>query len=95
MNSLITPTRRNGQAVCGESRNQRSPGAWLLERLRCRSGDDPPLRVLGRIRVTPRQGLLLIEAEGERLLVATSDGSAATIYPLGTPAEIRVEGSCA
>ena len=92
MNALTTAMGRGGPAVGKEGGGSRSLGAWLVERLRSRAEDASRLKVLERIRVTPRQLLLLIEAEGERLLVATSEGSATTIYPLGT--QIRLEGTC-
>lgn len=92
MYALITATRRNGTADCRESQSQRNLWAWLVDRVRSRSEDASPLRVLQRIRITPRQLLLLVEAQGERLLVATSDGSSSTIYPLD--GEIRLEGTC-
>ena len=92
MNALTTAMGRCGPVIGSERRWHRSFGAWLMKRLRSRAEDASRLKVLERIRVTPRQLLLLIEAEGERLLVATSEGSASTIYRLDT--EIRLEGTC-
>ena len=92
LNALLAATRRSGAGLSGGSRDQRNLWTWLAERLRSRSEHGSRLRVLERITVTPRQLLLLIEAEGERLVVATSDGSSSTIYPLD--GEIRLEGTC-
>ena len=81
-----------------KARDLRSLGSWMVNRLRSRSEVVAKVRILERLRVTPRNGLVLIEIEGERLLMATSEGSAPAIYPLKRPAagsEIRIEGSCA
>lgn len=57
-------------------------GAWLLERLQQRSVAEPRLRMLERIRVTPRQTMALIEADGERFLVAAGESGAPVVFPL-------------
>nr|WP_275425895.1 flagellar biosynthetic protein FliO [Occallatibacter savannae] len=72
---------------------RRVAGAFMT-RLRARAASESRLKILDRFRVTPRQGLLLVEVEDERLLVATSDGSATAFYPLRRPVAIPVEGSC-
>ncbi|MBS1803026.1 MAG: flagellar biosynthetic protein FliO [Acidobacteria bacterium] len=56
--------------------------AWLLRRFRPQSDSVPRLRILERIRLTPRQALILVEVDGERLLMATSDASAPAFYPV-------------
>jgi Flagellar biosynthesis protein, FliO len=64
---------------------------WLLERLRVGFGSKlgrgvrrvPRLTLVERISLAPRQQLALVEAEGRRLLVATSPDGAPTFYPLG------------
>jgi len=55
---------------------------WLLDRLRRRPQAQPRLALLERIALAPRQSLALVEAEGRRLLVATSAEGAPTFYAL-------------
>jgi flagellar biogenesis protein FliO len=55
---------------------------WLLGRLRSGSHPRPRLELLERIALAPRQSLALIEAEGRRLLVATSPEGAPAFYAL-------------
>lgn len=93
--ALTSAIERNGPTVHGDARIRESLGTRLVRRLRSRSEGVSKLRVLEKVRITPRQGLFLIDAEGERLLVATSDGSTSAIFPLSRAGEIRIEGSCA
>ena len=52
--------------------------AWLLTRVRCQAGPQPRLALVERISLAPRQTVALVEAEGQRFLIATSaDGSPA------------------
>jgi len=55
---------------------------WLLGKLRSGSHPRPRLELLERITLAPRQSLALIEAEGRRLLVATSPEGAPAFYAL-------------
>jgi flagellar biogenesis protein FliO len=56
---------------------------WLLARLRrTAQRPQPRLALLERIALGPRQSLALVEAEGRRLLVATSPEGAPTFYAL-------------
>lgn len=55
---------------------------WLLGWLRRGPGQAPRLALLERITLAPRQSLALVEAEGRRLLVATSPEGAPTFYAL-------------
>ena len=55
--------------------------AWIQPRAR----SEARLTVLDRITLAPRQSLALIEAEGRRLLVATSPDAAPTFYALDGP----------
>jgi flagellar biogenesis protein FliO len=58
---------------------------WLLARIsRLRTGhrSAPRLALVERIALAPRQSLALIEAEGRRILVATSADGASAFYPL-------------
>jgi flagellar biogenesis protein FliO len=57
-------------------------GAWLLDRLRGRQRREPRLALLERISLAPRQSLALIEAEGRRILVATSPEGGPAFYAL-------------
>ncbi|MGA3130830.1 MAG: flagellar biosynthetic protein FliO [Terracidiphilus sp.] len=57
-------------------------GVWLLEKLRGRRRAEPRLALLERISLAPRQSLALIEAEGRRILVATSAEGGPAFYPL-------------
>ena len=63
---------------------EKRPGLaeWLLERLRRRALKQPRLMLVERINLAPRQTLALIEADGQRLLVATSPDGAPSFYPL-------------
>jgi hypothetical protein len=50
----------------------------VLGRLRATESEPAPLKVLGRAALGPRSGLALVEADGQRLLVAYGDGFAQT-----------------
>lgn len=56
--------------------------AWLIRRLRGEQGPRPQLAILERITIAPRQTLALIEAGGQRLLVATSADGTPAFYPV-------------
>jgi flagellar biogenesis protein FliO len=60
----------------------RGLAVWLLERLWRRHRAQPRLALVERIALGPRQSLALIEAEGRRLLVATSQEGAPAFYSL-------------
>jgi flagellar biogenesis protein FliO len=55
---------------------------WLIERLRGIERREPRLALLERIALAPRQSLALVEAEGRRILVATSAEGGPAFYPL-------------
>jgi hypothetical protein len=57
-------------------------GAWLLGKVRGRRHAQPRLALLERIMLAPRQSVALIEAEGRRILVATSAEGGPAFYPL-------------
>ncbi len=66
---------------------------WLLGRLRGSGRARPRLELVERIALAPRQSLALIEAEGRRLLVATSPEGAPAFYALDertNPARARL-----
>jgi flagellar biogenesis protein FliO len=62
---------------------------WLLLRLRewlrRTPRPRPHLTLVERIALAPRQSLVLVEAEGRRLLVVTAADGAAAFYPLDEP----------
>lgn len=67
-------------------------GVWLLARLWTRGRQaSARLELLERIALGPRQSLALVEAEGVRLLVATSAEGAPAFYRLNGR-EQRAEG---
>jgi hypothetical protein len=65
-----------------------------MAKLRGGQRDEPRLALVERIALAPRQSLALVEAEGRRILVATSAEGGPAFYPLGeksgwNPAEQR------
>lgn len=78
-----------GRTSAGTSNGSGSSGglgAWVLDRLRGRRRQEPRLALLERISLAPRQSLALIEAEGRRILVATSAEGGPAFYALdGNP----------
>jgi flagellar biogenesis protein FliO len=58
---------------------------WLLDRLRRNTRPRPRLALVERIALAPRQSLALVEADGRRVLVATSPEGAPAFYPLDRP----------
>jgi Flagellar biosynthesis protein, FliO len=55
---------------------------WLWMRLRRNARPRPRLALVERIALGPRQSLALVEADGRRLLVATSAEGSPAFYPL-------------
>ena len=55
---------------------------WLIARLRPRPRAERRLELLERIALAPRQSLALVEAEGRKILVATSAEGGPAFYPL-------------
>ena len=62
---------------------------WLLARWHGRRRAEPRLALVERITLAPRQSLALIEAEGRRILVATSAEGGPAFYPLDERANSR------
>ncbi len=56
---------------------------WLMTRWRGRQAAKPRLELLERITLAPRQSLALVEAEGRRILVATSAEGAPAFFLFG------------
>ena len=55
---------------------------WVIQRLRKGQPAAPRLALIDRITLAPRQMVALVEAEGQRILVATSAEGAAVFYRL-------------
>ncbi len=55
---------------------------WMWERWRSAVAAPRRLALLERVALGPRQSLALVEAEGRRLLVATSSEGTPAFYPL-------------
>jgi hypothetical protein len=62
---------------------------WLLARWHGRRRAEPRLALVERITLAPRQSRALIEAEGRRILVATSAEGGPAFYPLDENASSR------
>ncbi len=66
---------------------------WLLARWHGRQRAEPRLALVERITLAPRQSLALIEAEGRRILVATSAEGGPAFYPLDDDACTRAHAA--
>jgi hypothetical protein len=55
---------------------------WLVMKLRGRRQAEPRLALIERIALAPKQSLALVEAEGHRILVATSADGGPAFYAL-------------
>ena len=62
---------------------------WLLAKWHGRERAEPRLALVERITLAPRQSLALIEAEGRRILVATSPEGGPAFYPLDENTQSR------
>jgi len=65
---------------------------WLLARWQGRRRAEPRLALVERITLAPRQSLALVEAEGRRILVATSAEGGPAFYPLDEHSSSRASG---
>jgi flagellar biogenesis protein FliO len=61
---------------------------WLMKRLARKDCAPPRLELLERLALAPRQSLALIEADGRRILVATSAEGGPAFYPLDPDARV-------
>jgi flagellar biogenesis protein FliO len=82
--------------------NWRGVTAAIFARLHRSGTEMPRLAVLGRVNIAPKQSVALIEVEGERLLVGTSQDRAPRLFRLSArhqdrqaPEEIPLEGTVA
>ncbi|HUA91377.1 MAG TPA: flagellar biosynthetic protein FliO [Terracidiphilus sp.] len=66
----------------GVARPRSGWAGWLLARLCRPQRSQPRLALLERISLAPRQSVALIEAEGRRILVATSADGGSAFYAL-------------
>jgi flagellar biogenesis protein FliO len=67
-------------------------GGWtgrMIKKLARRDGPRPRLELLERLTLAPRQSLALIEADGRRILVATSGDGGPAFYPLDRDARAQ------
>jgi hypothetical protein len=62
---------------------------WLLAKWHGRRRPEPRLALVERITLAPRHSLALVEAEGRRILVATSAEGGPAFYPLDERANSR------
>jgi hypothetical protein len=85
--SAVAGRNSSAQARLGFGGSRRAVAGgltgWLLMKLRRDGRPRPQLAVLERISLAPRQSLTLIEAGGQRLLVATSADGTPAFYPVG------------
>lgn len=83
---------QSGQQTSGSPRIGGVAG-WLLARLSSHSRPQPGLVVRERITLAPRQTLSLVEADGRRLLIATSPEGTPAFYALDDSRSIPRRGS--
>jgi len=95
MRGRVAPVRKFAGVV-------RSLSGWFFDRLHRRAESQPRLAVVERINLSPRQTLALVEADGQRFLVATPPEGAPAFHPLRSPSpsrrrvtEIKLEGTVA
>jgi hypothetical protein len=81
-NALNLAPERRGTAAELAPQVRPGLGAWLLARFRRRALREPRLALVERISLAPRQIVALVEADGQRLLVATSSDGAPVFFPL-------------
>jgi hypothetical protein len=81
-NAFGFATEQSSPASRVTTREQGSLAAWLIERLHRREPKQPRLAIVERISLAPRQTLALIEADGQRLLVATTPEGSSSFFPL-------------
>lgn len=67
--------------------------AWIARGGKAAAQTSPPLRLVERIALAPRQSLALIEADGQRLLVATCPDGSPAFYALSAPGGLRTKAS--
>ena len=83
-NALGIAIGQNSPATRAIPREQGSLAAFLLDRFHRRAQKEPRLSLVERINLAPRQTVALIEADGQKFLVASSPDGAPTFYALKT-----------
>jgi hypothetical protein len=68
--------------------------AWVFERIRRRSAMRSRMAVLEKISFAPRQSLALIEVDGERVLVGSSQDGSPQFYRLNAISRSRTQKRC-
>jgi hypothetical protein len=81
-NALNLALERSGTASGIAPQIRPGLAAWLVARFRRRAITVPRLALVERISLAPRQTVALVEADGQRLLVATSSDGAPVFFPL-------------
>ncbi|MGA7243955.1 MAG: flagellar biosynthetic protein FliO [Terracidiphilus sp.] len=84
-NAFGVATEQSSPDSSGTSQERGGLAAWLLQRLQRlhrRAPKQARLALVERISLAPRQTLALIEADGQRLLVATTPEGAPSFFPL-------------
>ena len=66
---------------------------WLLGKVRGSKAERPRLALIDRMTLGPKQSLALVEAEGRRILVATSAEGGPAFYPLDAGAGVMAGGT--
>lgn len=94
--NTLTSAAHNG--VLGSNQSglrRRGIGAWLIAQLSLREKVKPRLTVVERVTLAPRQFLVMVEAEGQRILVATSPDGSPAFYALDpqTNSQARIRKS--
>lgn len=85
----LSEVRRKVATGQGQSSSGRSLLRWLIAKISGRVRTESRLLLVERINLAPRQSLSLIEADGQRLLVATSADGAPAFYALSAPGRPR------
>jgi len=71
--------------IVGDGYTPRSLVGWLLRNWRRAAARPARLTMIERISLSPKHALVLVEAEGVHLLVATSTEGGSTFHPLNLP----------
>jgi hypothetical protein len=81
-NALSVAVARRGRSSAIAPDIRPGLAAWLLAKLRRGALKEPRLALVERISLAPRQIVALVEADGQRFLVATSPEGAPVFFPL-------------
>lgn len=69
----------NGKNITG---GREGWAGWLLKRMQRSKSAPPRLKLVERVTLAPRQSLCLLEADGRRVLLATSADGAPAFFAL-------------